>query len=471
MPRLYALDATASQAASGIAAIKLDGSATVIEQAALAELKDSLRGALLLAGEPGYDQARRVLNESIDRHPALVVQPSGVADIRTAVTFAKERDLLLAVKCGGHSYAGKSTCDRGMQIDLSHFRGVQIDPVSRTARVAGGSLLGELDHEAMAFGLVTTAGTVSHTGVAGLTLGGGFGRIARRHGLALDNVKAVELITADGKLVRASAAENPDLFWGVRGGGGNFGIVTSFEFALHPMSRQVIGGDLVFPVARARELLEFYTDFSLGAPDDLYIDAIMSTPAGGKDGVFLIHVCYTGPATQAESVLAPVRKLGTPLAGAIGPVDYVALQRSSDRHRSAQRRRVSQVGFHQWGRRQAGLHHHGRLRATPRARHDGVLPALRWRYRSRRARCHGVPASALDPQHVCDRFLAARRGCDAARRIHQEVLGNAGVFHGRLLHERGRRGGRSASLTQTTRGTLLAWGRSRASTTRATFSG
>jgi hypothetical protein len=322
---------SATRISSAVAAVTGSGSAITLEPGALQELKDSLRGALLLAGEPGYDQARRVLNESIDRHPALVVQPSGVADIRTAVTFAKERDLLLAVKCGGHSYAGKSTCDRGMQIDLSHFRGVQIDAVSRTAHVAGGSLLGELDHEAMAFGLVTTAGTVSHTGVAGLTLGGGFGRIARRHGLALDNVKAVELITADGKLVRASAAENPDLFWGLRGGGGNFGIVTSFEFALHPMSREVIGGDLVFPVARARELLEFYTDFSLGAPDDLYVDAVMSTPAGGKDGVFLVHVCYTGPAAQAESVLAPVRKLGTPLAGAIGPVDYVALQRSSDR--------------------------------------------------------------------------------------------------------------------------------------------
>jgi FAD/FMN-containing dehydrogenase len=322
---------SATRISSGVAAVTGSGSAITLEPGALQELKDSLRGALLLAGEPGYDQARRVLNESIDRHPALVVQPSGVADIRTAVTFAKERDLLLAVKCGGHSYAGKSTCDRGMQIDLSHFRSVRIDPVSRTAYVMGGSLLGELDHETMALGLVTTAGTVSHTGVAGLTLGGGFGRVARRHGLALDNLKAVDIVTADGRLVRASAAENPDLFWGVRGGGGNFGVVTLFEFALHPMPRQVIAGDLIFPIARARELLEFYTDFSLGAPDDLYVDAVMSTPAGGKDGVFLVHVCYTGPAAEAESVLAPVRKLGTPLSGEIAAVDYVALQRSWDR--------------------------------------------------------------------------------------------------------------------------------------------
>jgi hypothetical protein len=272
-----------------------------------------------------------VLNQSIDRHPALVVQPTGVADVRTAVTFAGERDLLLAVKCGGHSYSGKSTCDRGMQIDLSRFRGVRVDPVARKAWVAGGSLLGELDHEAMAFGLVTTAGTVSHTGIGGLTLGGGFGRVARRFGLALDNLRAVELVTADGKLLRASAEENPDLFWGVRGGGGNFGIVTSFEFALHPMPRQVVGGDLIFPISRARELLDFYAEYSLSAPDDLYVDFVMVAPPGGRDGIFLIHCCYSGSATQAESVLAPVRKLGTPLQGAIRPTDYVALQRSWDR--------------------------------------------------------------------------------------------------------------------------------------------
>ena len=394
---------SATRISSGVAAVTGSGSAITLEPGALQELKDSLRGALLLAGEPGYDQARRVLNESIDRHPALVVQPSGVADIRTAVTFAKERDLLLAVKCGGHSYAGKSTCDRGMQIDLSHFRGVQIDPMSRTARVAGGSLLGELDHEAMAFGLVTTAGTVSHTGVAGLTLGGGFGRIARRHGLALDNVKAVELVTADGKLVRASAAENPDLFWGVRGGGGNFGIVTSFEFALHPMSREVIGGDLVFPMARARELLEFYTEFSLGAPDDLYIDAIMSTPAGGKDGVFLIHVCYTGPADAGRIGARAGAQAGHAARGRdrAGRLRGPAAQQRPDG--SAQPRGVSQVGLHQRSRRQAGLHHHGRLRAAPRARHDAcssstpVALSVASRQMPRRSRIGARPTTCLRP--------------------------------------------------------------------------
>ncbi|HTL50416.1 MAG TPA: FAD-binding oxidoreductase [Steroidobacteraceae bacterium] len=329
-PRLYALDQAASQVPGGIAAVKLDGSATVVEQASLADLKASLRGPLLLAGDPGYDQARRVLNESIDRHPALVVQPTGVADIRAAVDFARERELLVAVKCGGHSPSGKSTCEKGMQIDLSRFRGVRVDPEARRAYVSGGSLLGEVDHEAQALGLVTTCGTVSHTGVGGLTLGGGFGRVARRFGLALDNVMAVDIVTADGQLRHASADENPDLYWAVRGGGGNFGIVTDFEFALHPMQRQVIGGDIVFPISRARELLAFYGEFSGNAPDELYTDALIAAPMGGKPGVFILHVCYSGPPGDAERWLAPIRKLGTPLDDGIKAQDYVAIQRADD---------------------------------------------------------------------------------------------------------------------------------------------
>lgn len=314
-----------------IPAVTGSGAATVLDRAAVQELRDSLRGELLLPGEPGYDVARRVLSESIDRHPALVVQPTGVADVRSAVNFAREHQLLLAVKCGGHSYSGKSTCDGGMQIDLSRFRGVRVDPLARRAYVAGGSLLGEMDHESMAFGLVTTAGTVSHTGVGGLTLGGGFGRVGRRFGLALDNVRAVDIVTADGRLLHASPDENAGLHWGVRGGGGNFGIVTSFEFELHPMQREIIGGNVVFPFERAREMLAFYGDYSGSAPDDLYVDFFMHAPPQGKPGAVGIHVCYSGPAERAEALLAPLRKLGTPLADTIKAQDYVAIQRSSDR--------------------------------------------------------------------------------------------------------------------------------------------
>jgi len=322
--------AAAQPVVADVKAVTGTGAATVLDKASVQALKDSLRGALLLPGEPGYDTARRVLNAAIDRHPALVVQPTGAADIRNAVKFAREHELLLAVKCGGHSYGGKSTCEGGMQIDLSRFRSARVDPVSRTAYVAGGSLLGELDHEAMAFGLVTTAGTVSHTGVGGLTLGAGFGRLARRFGLALDNLKGVDLVTADGQLLHASADENPDLFWGVRGGGGNFGVVTSFEFALHPMQREVIGGDIVFPISRARELLTFYSDFSFAAPDNLYTDFIMQAPPGGKDGACVIHICHSGTAAEAERDLAPIRALGEPVADTVKAVDYVALQRAWD---------------------------------------------------------------------------------------------------------------------------------------------
>ena len=328
--RLYALDQEASQAAAGISAVKLDGSATVIEQAALKDLKARLRGPLLLSGDAGYDQARRVLNESIDRHPALVIQPTGVADIQSAVNFARERELLVAVKCGGHSPGGKSTCDKGMQIDLSRFRGARVDPEARRAYVDGGSLLGDMDHETMALGLVTTAGTVSHTGVGGLTLGGGFGRVARRFGLALDNVKAVDIVTADGQLRHASPDENPDLYWGVRGGGGNFGIVANFEFGLHPMQREVVAGSVVFPIERARELLGFYGEYSAAAPDELYVDAVISAPRDGQPGMFILAPVWSGPANDAERVLAPLRKLGTPLRDSIKAWDYEALQRAYD---------------------------------------------------------------------------------------------------------------------------------------------
>jgi hypothetical protein len=329
-PRLYAVDQAASQVADGLAAVKLDGSATVIERAAVAELKAGLRGPLLLSGDPGYDSARRILHPQFDKHPALIVQPTGAADVRSAVSFARERDLLVAVKCGGHSFSGKSTCDGGLQIDLSRLRGARVDPVARRAYVEGGSLLGDLDHEAMAHGLVTTAGTVSHTGVGGLTLGGGFGRVARRFGLALDNVVSVDLVTADGQLRHASAEENPGLYWAVRGGGGNFGVATAFEFALHPMQRQIIGGDVVFPIERARELLEFYGEYSHEAPDELYVDAGMNVPMGGKPGTFFIHTTYSGAAADADRVLAPIRKLGKPIEDTIKAQDYVAIQRSWD---------------------------------------------------------------------------------------------------------------------------------------------
>ncbi len=301
-----------------------------LEKAAIQELADSLRGNLLLPGNDAYEKARRVLNPGIDKKPALVIQPNGATDIRRAVEFAGERNLLLAVKCGGHSFAGKSTCDGGMQIDLSTYRHARVDAASRTAYVAGGSLLGELDREAMAVGLVTTAGTVSHTGVGGLTLSGGFGRVGRRFGLALDNVKGVDIVTADGQLRHASADENSDLYWGVRGGGGNFGIVTSFEYQLHPMQSTVVGGEILFPLSMARDVINVFREHGLNAPDDLYCDLMLTSSIEGVDGVAGVHVCWSGPEGDAGKVLAPFYALGTPVVDTVKSRDYVEIQRSWD---------------------------------------------------------------------------------------------------------------------------------------------
>ncbi len=311
-------------------AVSGSGRQLSIPRSAVQELAASLRGPLLLPGQEGYELARRVLNPAIDKHPALVVQPTSPADVMRAVDFARDHELLVAVKCGGHSYGGKSTCDGGMQIDLSRLRHARVDLSRRRAYIGGGSLLGELDHEAMAHGLVTTAGTVSHTGVGGLTLGGGFGRLARRFGLALDNLASVDVVTADGRLQHASAEQNPDLFWGVRGGGGNFGVVTGFEFQLHPMQRRVVGGDLVFPLSQLRQLLQFYADYSQRAPDELYLDLIVTSRLGSTDGAVILHTCWSGEESAAQAALAPLYKAGTPLQDGIRSQDYVALQRSMD---------------------------------------------------------------------------------------------------------------------------------------------
>lgn len=310
-------------------AVTGDGAEVTLKRHAVQDLADGLRGGLLLPGDEAYDDARRVLNAAIDKYPALIAQCAGAADVRQAVNFARAENLLLAVKCGGHSLPGKSTCDNGLMIDLSPLRYVRVDPRARVAYVSGGSLLGHMDRETTAFGLVTTAGTVSHTGIGGLTLGGGFGRLARTLGLAIDNLRAVDIVGADGKLRRASAEENPDLFWGVRGGGGNFGIVTMFEFDVHPMDREVVGGVVAFPFSEARNVLRFFADYVAEAPNELYIDAGVSSRPEGGDSVWM-SVCYSGPKKDADRWIEPIRKAGTPILDSLGLVDYVALQKSTD---------------------------------------------------------------------------------------------------------------------------------------------
>jgi hypothetical protein len=311
-----------------IRAVTGAGAEVMLARADVQALGDALRGNLVLRGHSAYDPARQVLNRQMDKYPALVVQPRGAADVKLAVDFARASNLLLAVKCGGHSPSGSSTCNDGMLIDLSLLRGVRVDPKARIARVAGGSLLGDLDHESMAFDLVTTSGTVSHTGVGGLTLGGGFGRVGRRFGLSLDNVRAVDVVTASGEVLRASAEENPELYWGVRGGGGNFGVVTSFDFALHPMQREVIGGNIIFPLEQAKQVLRFYSEYAATAPEELYLSCGVQAAAEGRGAGFII--CYSGPPNRWDAIARTLRSVGTPVFDDVKAIDYVALQKSGD---------------------------------------------------------------------------------------------------------------------------------------------
>jgi FAD/FMN-containing dehydrogenase len=305
------------------------GGQAILTEATIVAFSSHLRGQALGRGDNGYERARMVWNGMVDKRPALIVRCAGVADVVEAVRFAREHDLLVSVRGGGHNIAGKAVSDGGLMIDLSAMKGVQIDPGTRTARVEGGALLGDLDREAQMFGLATTVGVVTHTGVGGLTLGGGVGRLARKHGLACDNLLAVDIVTAAGDVLRASATENDELFWGLRGGGGNFGVVTAFEFQLHPVGPAVLGGIVVHRLAKAKAALEFYRDFSRAAPDELSADAAFLTSPDGEK-LFAISVCYVGSNDDAERVLEPLRRFGPPLSDQIGPAAYTDLQAAGD---------------------------------------------------------------------------------------------------------------------------------------------
>ena len=270
-------------------AMSLAGTPISLAQSDVADLAASLQGELLLPTHSRYEQARRVWNGAVDKRPALIAACLGAADVMRAVNFAHAHRLLTAVRAGGHSTSGKSTCDGGIMIDLSPMRGVRVDPTTHTAYLEAGTLLGQLDRECTAFGLATTAGTVSNTGAAGLTLGGGFGRLGSRFGLACDNLKGADIITASGALVHASERENQELLWGLRGGGGNFGVVTSLEYSLHPMNPIVLGGMLNWSFEHAREVLEFYAEYAPRKPDELCIDLFLRSAPGAERRNRSIH--------------------------------------------------------------------------------------------------------------------------------------------------------------------------------------
>jgi FAD/FMN-containing dehydrogenase len=306
--------------------------------AAGARLRARFRGALLRPGEEGYEEARRVWNGAIDRRPALIARCAGTDDVREAVCFAREHDLPVSVRGGGHAVAGHAVVDGGLMIDLSLMRAVRVDPAARTARAAGGVLLGELDRATQRFGLAAPSGIVSHTGIGGLTLGGGLGHLMRKHGLTVDNLLAVDVVTADGELVHVDAEREPELFWGLRGGGGNFGIATAFEYRLHPVGPMVLGGPIFWPLADAPQVLRLLRDFAPQAPDELGMAffARLAPPGPlvppehyGKPVLGLVPV-WAGDPTEGRRAVAPLRRIGRPLADNQRPLPFLFLQSMVD---------------------------------------------------------------------------------------------------------------------------------------------
>ena len=296
-----------------------------LEEATLQELAAGFRGELIRPGDDGYDAARRVWNDMVDHRPALIARCVGAADVIAAVNFAREHGLLLSIRGGGHNVAGKAVCDDGLMIDLSPMKGIRVDPVAGTARAEPGVLWGEFDRETQAFGLATVGGIVATTGIAGLTLGGGLGWLTGKYGLTIDNLLSADVVTADGNLVHASVTENEDLFWALRGAGANFGVVTSFEYRLHPVGPLVLGGMVIHPFDRAIEVLRFYREFSAAEPDELTTYAgMLTTPDGNL--VAALAVCYAGPLDEGERILAPLRAFGPPIADMVGPMPYAAVQ-------------------------------------------------------------------------------------------------------------------------------------------------
>ncbi len=289
-------------------------------------LRAQMAGPVLSPSDTAYEDARHVHNGLIDRRPALVARCHGTADVQAAVRIGREHGLEIAVRGGGHNVAGHAVCDGGLMIDLSAMRGVHVDPRARRARAQGGATWGDYNRETQLHGLASTGGVVSTTGVGGLTLGGGLGWLMGKHGMAVDSLRAVELVTATGDVVRASADEHPDLFWAVRGGGGNFGVATWLEYELYPVGPVVTGGLVAHPFASARDVLRFYRDFTASLPDELTAFAgVLHAPDGSGTKLAAIIVCHAGSLEAGAAAVAPVKRFGSPVMDAIGPMPYTAV--------------------------------------------------------------------------------------------------------------------------------------------------
>ena len=323
---------------SGLTFKTFSGSSTTLDPSVAKDLATKVQGEILTADSPGFDKVRAVWNAMIDRKPALIARCKSTDDVVACVKFAKQHDLLVAVRGGGHNIAGNAVCEGGLLIDLSLMRAVKVDAAKQTAHVEGGALLGDFDQAAQAHGLATPLGINSTTGVAGLTLGGGFGWLSRKHGLTLDNLLSATVVTAAGEKLTASAKENSDLFWALRGGSGNFGVVTSFEFKLHKIGTEVLSGLIVHPLADAKKVLQYYRDFAAKAPDELAVWFVLRKAPPlpflpekwhGKE-ILALAACYFGDLKTGEKLLQPLRAFGQPIADVIGPTPYIGWQQVLD---------------------------------------------------------------------------------------------------------------------------------------------
>ena len=309
-----------------------------LDETAVAELEGALRGELIPASHPAYDEQRRIWNGSIDRHPALIARCTGVADVIAAVRFGRQTGVDVAVRGGGHSFPGYSTADGALLIDLGPMKGIRVDPEKRIARAQAGVLLGELDRETQQFGLAVPAGIVTHTGLAGLTLGGGIGWLMRKFGLTVDQLLSVDVVTADGELVTASEDVNPDLFWGIRGGGGNFGIVTEFEFRLNPLGPEVVAGPIFWRMEDSPEVLRYYREWLADCPDEL-MTIVLHRKAPPLpfvpeelhgEPVVVVICCYAGPVEEGEQVVRPMKEFGSPIVDLCEPKPFLVHQAMFD---------------------------------------------------------------------------------------------------------------------------------------------
>ena len=326
----------------------LSGDFTVLGEAEVDDFRGSLYGETLLPGDDGYDGARSIWNAMIDKRPAMIARCSGTADVINSVNFARENNLLISVRGGGHNFPGNSVCNDGLMIDLSRMTGVRVDPEARKVRAQGGTKWGAFDHETQAFGLATTGGTDVDTGIAGLTLGGGIGWLSGSHGLSCDNLISADVVTADGRSLTASADENPDLLWALRGGGGNFGVVTSLEFQLHPVGPEVLAGWLIFPADKAREFFPAVNEFTGNMPDEMNLITFLHTLPDGGGKACSILLCYHGDVGEGQRVIQPLRQISSPIVDDVRPMSYTDAQKlavaPAGRQNYLKSHFVSQVG-------------------------------------------------------------------------------------------------------------------------------